>query len=73
MDPPYGQDLAARRWGCSPEGLARPGGWVVAEHHLDDALADAYGDLRLTTRKTLWEDSVSLYLDANSPDDVAET
>jgi hypothetical protein len=46
---------------------------VVAEHHLDDALADAYGNLRLTTRKRYGKTCVSLYLDANSPDDVAET
>jgi 16S rRNA (guanine(966)-N(2))-methyltransferase RsmD len=75
MDPPYGQDLAAQAMGLLAGGaLLSPGGWVVAEHHVDDALADAYGNLRLTTRKRYGKTSVSLYLQANSPDDdVAET
>ena len=74
MDPPYGRDLAAQALGLLAGGaLLSPGGWVVAEHHLDDALADAYGNLRLTTRKRYGKTSVSLYLHANSPDDVAET
>jgi 16S rRNA (guanine(966)-N(2))-methyltransferase RsmD len=74
MDPPYGKDLAAQALGLLAAGaLLRPGAWVVAEHHVDDALADAYGNLRLTTRKRYGKTSVSLYLHANSPDDVADT
>jgi len=74
MDPPYGKDLAAQALGLLAAGaLLSPGAWVVAEHHVDDALADAYGNLRLTTRKRYGKTSVSLYLHANSPDDVADT
>lgn len=62
MDPPYGQGLADRtlaRLGDGP--LLQPGGWVAAEHHVDDRLAETYGTLRLTTAKRYGKTVVSLY------------
>ncbi len=75
MDPPYRQDLADQALATIGSGaLLQPAGWVVAEHHIDDRLAEEYGNLRLTTRKRYGKTGVSLYLEGNSPDDdVAET
>lgn len=74
MDPPYGQGLAERTLRQLAEGpLLRPSGWVAAEHHLEDRLAEAYGTLRLTTAKRYGKTAVSLYRNEGNPDDVAET
>jgi 16S rRNA (guanine(966)-N(2))-methyltransferase RsmD len=74
MDPPYGKGLADRTLGLlAASALVRPGGWVAAEHHVDDGLAEAYGDLRLTTAKRYGKTVVSLYLDTRSRGDLAET
>ena len=74
MDPPYGQALADRtlaRLGGGP--LLRPDGWVAAEHHIEDHLAERYGTLWLTTAKRYGNTVVSLYRNSQHPDDVAET
>ena len=74
MDPPYGQALADRtlaRLGAGP--LLSPGGWVAAEHHSEDHLAERYGTLWLTTAKRYGNTVVSLYRNSQHPDDVAET
>jgi len=74
MDPPYGRGLADRALGLLAAGaLVRPDGWVAAEHHVDDPLADAYGDLRLTTARRYGKTVVSLYLSTRSRSDMAET
>lgn len=73
MDPPYGQELVDRvltllaggRW-------LREGGWVAAEHHVEDRLAERYGTLRLTTAKRYGNTVLSLYRNEGSGD-VAET
>lgn len=74
MDPPYGRALAERTVTGLGEGpLVRAGGWVAVEHHADDRLADRYGNLRLTTAKRYGKTVLSLYRNAQAPDDVAET
>jgi 16S rRNA G966 N2-methylase RsmD len=74
MDPPYGQGLAERTLAqLAAAALLRPDGWVAAEHHLEDRLAQAYGTLRLTTARRYGKTVVSLYQNAQDPDDVAET
>jgi len=74
MDPPYGKGLADRALGLlAAGGLVEPGGWAAVEHHADDRLAAAYGDLRLTTAKRYGKTVVSLYLGTRSRGDLAET
>ena len=74
MDPPYSKGLADRTLGLLATGvLVQPGGWVAVEHHSDDRLGDAYGDLRLTTTKRYGKTVVSLYLSTHSRGDMAET
>ncbi|HSP95963.1 MAG TPA: 16S rRNA (guanine(966)-N(2))-methyltransferase RsmD [Candidatus Dormibacteraeota bacterium] len=74
MDPPYGHELADRSLTVLAGGpLLRPGSWVAAEHHADDRLAESYGNLQLTTAKRYGKTVVSLYRNAQHPDDVAET
>lgn len=74
MDPPYGTGLAERTLGLLAAGdLVRPGGWVAVEHHVDDRLGEAYGDLRLTTAKRYGKTVVSLYRGTRSRGDMAET
>jgi 16S rRNA (guanine(966)-N(2))-methyltransferase RsmD len=74
MDPPYGRALADRSLALlAGGGLLRPDGWVVVEHHAEDQLAEAYGDLRLTTARRYGKTVVSLYQNAQQVDDVAET
>jgi 16S rRNA G966 N2-methylase RsmD len=74
MDPPYGKGLADRTLGLLAAGdLVRPGGWVAVEHHVDDRLGEAYGELRLTTAKRYGKTVVSLYRGTRSRGDMAET
>ncbi len=66
LDPPYGRALADEALAAlAALDLVRPHGWVVVEHHVDDALHDAYGTLRLTTRRRYGKTAVALY--ANEP------
>jgi pantetheine-phosphate adenylyltransferase len=49
LDPPYGQGLAAPTLRALVEArVVRAGGWVVVEHHADDALPEVPGALHLT-------------------------
>jgi 16S rRNA (guanine(966)-N(2))-methyltransferase RsmD len=74
MDPPYGAGLAERLLDMLGQGpLLRPDSWVMAEHHVDDRLAETYGTLRLTTSKRYGKTVLSLYRRTESPDDMAET
>jgi len=67
LDPPYGRDLAAEGLAVlAREALLAPGGWAVAEHHIDDLLADGYGPLQLTACKRYGSTALTLYQVADS-------
>jgi len=62
LDPPYGRRLAATTLAALGAGLLlADGAWVVAEHHVDDALAGEYGELRLTASKRYGSTALTLY------------
>lgn len=49
LDPPYGEGLVTRTMARVADlQLIRPGGWLMLEHALTEAPAEAYGLLRLT-------------------------
>lgn len=74
MDPPYGRALADHSMlDLAGGGLVQPGGWVAVEHHVDDQLGEAYGDLRLTTAKRYGKTILSLFLSRRIRSDLAET
>lgn len=62
LDPPYGQGLAAATLAALGEGeLLATEAWAAAEHHVDDALAETYGGLRLTASKRYGSTALTLY------------
>jgi len=62
IDPPYGQGLAnAALAQLAGTGLLADGGWVIVEHHADDAMAERYGGLRLTALRRYGKTAVALY------------
>ncbi len=64
LDPPYGHDLAAASVASlAALGLTHPGAWVVAEHHIDDALGPAFGCLQLTVAKRYGKTALALFED----------
>lgn len=72
LDPPYGRGLAAATLEALGQGRAlRDDAWVAAEHHVDDALAERYGGLRLTASKRYGSTALTLY--SNSVERTAET
>lgn len=72
MDPPYGRRLAdVALEELATRGLVEAGGWVAAEHHVDDVVAEAYGDLRLTAARRYGKTAVTLFSDSRIADQVA--
>jgi 16S rRNA (guanine(966)-N(2))-methyltransferase RsmD len=72
LDPPYGRGLADEALvQLTAAGLIAPGGWVAAEHHVDDALAAAYGPLRLTAARRYGKTAVALFSDSRMVEQVA--
>jgi 16S rRNA (guanine966-N2)-methyltransferase len=72
MDPPYGRglaDLALAR--VAAAAVVEPGGWVVVEHHVDDALAQAYGSLQLTALRRYGKTAVALFSSSPRAEQVA--
>jgi 16S rRNA (guanine(966)-N(2))-methyltransferase RsmD len=64
LDPPYGHDLAtASLANLAALGLTRPGAWVAAEHHVDDALPQTFGPLQLTIAKRYGKTALALFED----------
>jgi 16S rRNA (guanine(966)-N(2))-methyltransferase RsmD len=62
VDPPYGRGLA--REGLEQLAALRLlplGGWVMVEHHADDALAARYGPLHLTLSRRYGKTCLALY------------
>lgn len=72
MDPPYGRGLAdpalAR---VAAAAVVEPGGWVVVEHHVDDALAQTYGSLQLTALRRYGKTAVALFSSSPRAEQVA--
>jgi pantetheine-phosphate adenylyltransferase len=65
LDPPYGRGLAdAALRELASRNLLAPAGWAVVEHHVEDALADAYDELRLTATRRYGKTAVTLYVRA---------
>ena len=72
MDPPYGRGLAAETLAqLAAAGLVVPGGWVAVEHHVADALAEAYGPLRLTAARRYGKTAVAVFSDSRTVDQAA--
>jgi pantetheine-phosphate adenylyltransferase len=71
IDPPYGQGLADAALLQLAEAGLIPGGWVAVEHHVDDALAEAYGRLRLTAARRYGKTAVALFSDSRMVEQVA--
>jgi 16S rRNA (guanine(966)-N(2))-methyltransferase RsmD len=72
MDPPYGRglaDLALAR--VAAAAVVEPGGWVVVEHHVDDALAQTYGALQLTALRRYGKTAVALFSSSPRAEQVA--
>lgn len=62
MDPPYGRGLAAAALSdLETAALLAPDGWVAVEHHVDDALAESYGELQLTASRRYGKTAVALF------------
>ena len=72
LDPPYGCGLADGALAqLAAAGLIASGGWVAAEHHVDDVLAEAYGPLRLTAARRYGKTAVALFSDSRMVEQVA--
>jgi 16S rRNA (guanine966-N2)-methyltransferase len=72
LDPRMGADWPTRPCRCSPSGWTDcRGGWVAAEHHVDDVLAVAYGALRLTATRRYGKTAVALFSDSRMVEQVA--
>ena len=62
LDPPYGRGLLASTLEMLAEStLLRAGAWVVAEGHVDEAVSESYGPLRLTRNRRYGKTSIVLY------------
>jgi len=72
LDPPYEKgllDATLKRLGAA--GLVAPGGWVVAERSTAEAVAEAYGPLRLTLDRRYGKTALAIFLsdgEAHSPE-----
>jgi len=67
LDPPYGHGLVDETLGAlATLGMVRPGGWVMAEHHVDEAPAAAYGRLRLTQTRRYGKTAIALFVAAEA-------
>jgi 16S rRNA (guanine(966)-N(2))-methyltransferase RsmD len=62
LDPPYGSDLVPQTLRRLDElALVRRGGWVLAEHHVDDPLDADYGGLQLTRSRRYGNTGLALF------------
>jgi 16S rRNA (guanine(966)-N(2))-methyltransferase RsmD len=72
VDPPYGRGLADEALGqLAAAGLVAVGGWVAVEHHVGDALAEAYGALRLTAARRYGKTAVALFSNSRMVEQAA--
>jgi len=62
LDPPYGSDLVpATLRRLEALDLVRSGGWVLAEHHIDDLVEADYGALQLTRARRYGKTGLALF------------
>ncbi len=62
-DPPYGHGLVQRTLAdLGAHGLTPPGGWVMIEHHTDEAPPPAVGPLRLTQARRYGKTGLALFV-----------
>jgi len=72
MDPPYGRGLAeAALEQLGTCEVVAAGGWVVVEHHVEDALAEAYGSLRLTAARRYGKTALALFSNSRMVEQAA--
>lgn len=62
LDPPYGEGLVANTLGLvAARQLVRRRGWVMVEHHADEAAPPDCGPLRLTQTRAYGKTTLTLY------------
>lgn len=62
LDPPYESALVGETLALiDRHGLVREGGWVVAEHHVDEPVEEAYGALQLTQSRRYGKTGLALF------------
>jgi pantetheine-phosphate adenylyltransferase len=63
IDAPYLQDWVEQTLvAVAQQGIVAPGGWVVVEHHLDEAPSPTYGPLRLTQARHYGKTGLALFV-----------
>ena len=71
VDPPYGRALLGETLEqLGRAGILRPGGWVMAERHVDDPIAEAYGEIRLTQSRRYGKTTLALFTVNDATDKV---
>ena len=63
LDPPYGKGLVAATLAVLGEvDLLEPGSWVVAEHAVEEPVAERYGALRLTDARRYGKTALAIFI-----------
>ena len=63
LDPPYGRGLAeATLAQLGSLRLLEPGGWIVAEHAVDEPISTSHGSLRLTDARRYGKTALAIFL-----------
>lgn len=63
LDPPYGKGLVGATLAQLGQlDLLEPGGWVVAEHAVEEEVAGRYGSLRLTDERRYGKTALAIFL-----------
>jgi pantetheine-phosphate adenylyltransferase len=63
VDPPYERGLVEKTLAAlARAGLARPGAWVMVEHHVEETPAPAYGPLRLTQTRRYGKTGLAVFV-----------
>ncbi len=67
IDAPYLQDWVGQTLlAVATQGIVAPGGWVVVEHHLDEAPNQTYGPLRLTQARRYGKTGLAVFVADNT-------
>ena len=72
IDPPYGRDLLVPALDAlSANAMVAPGGWVVVEHHVDDAVGEAHGTLQLTAIRSYGKTALTVFSNSLRAEEAA--